>query len=290
MENVNDTPAARPVLTFLAGHSRRFRAGHPWAFSNEITMTPELRALPAGGLVTLSDAGGERLGVATFNPHSLIAARVLCRDAGRAIDQSFLAERLERALALRSRLYPRPFYRLIHSEADGLPGLVVDRYGDVLAAQVNSAGMEALLPLLLEAMRQVLAPRAVVLRNDAAVRTLEGLGLYHRVALGELDGPVEIVENGARFLADLAEGQKTGWFYDQRDNRAFMASLAQGRRAIDLYTYAGGFAIQAALGGATEVLAVDRSEASLALAERAAALNGVEDKCRFLRAEAFGEM
>lgn len=283
-----DIAAARPLVRFAKGRARRFRGGHPWAFSNEIEMTPELKALPPGSLVTLVDAGDEKLGVATFNPHSLIAARVFDRDWSRVVDAAFLAERLRRAVDLRDMLFDGPYYRLIHSEADCLPGLVVDRYGDVLSVQVNTAGMERLTPLLLDALAEVLAPRAVVLRNDSPVRGLEGLALEHKVALGDLDGPVELMENGARFLADLTGGQKTGWFYDQRDNRAFVARLAKGRRVLDVYTYAGGFAVQAALAGAASVTAVDRSEHSLALAEGAAKLNNVAVSC--VRAEAFAEM
>lgn len=283
-----DNPAARPVIRFAKGRARRFRGGHPWAFSNEIEMTPEAKALPPGTLVTLIDAGDEKLGVATFNPHSLIAARVLDRDWKRVVDAAFLGERLGAAMALRDALFGAPYYRLIHSEADGLPGLIVDRYGDVVTVQVNTAGMEMLTPVLLEALRQVLAPRAVVLRNDSPVRGLEGLALEHKVAFGEIDGPVELVENGARFLADLTGGQKTGWFYDQRDNRAFVAKLAKGRRVLDVYTYAGGFAVQAALAGATSVTAVDRSEHSLELAAGAAKLNDVPLSC--VRAEAYAEM
>jgi 23S rRNA (cytosine1962-C5)-methyltransferase len=251
-------------------------------------MTPEAKALPPGTLVTLIDAGDERLGVATFNPHSLIAARVMSRRAADSVDTDFLAARLTAALALRQTLFDAPHYRLIHSEADGLPGLIVDRYGDVLAVQTNTAGMERLLPELLTAFQAVLAPKAVVLINDSPVRKLEGLELEHRIAFGELAGPVELVENGCRFVADLTDGQKTGWFFDQRDNRAFMARLAKGRRVLDLYTYAGGFAIQAAMAGATETVAVDRSEQSLALADQAATLNNVT--VQTVRAEAFAEM
>jgi 23S rRNA (cytosine1962-C5)-methyltransferase len=283
-----DTPATRPVIRFAKGRSRRFRAGHPWIFSNEIEMTPEAKAIAPGSLVTIQDAGDEKLAVATFNPHSLIAARALSRTWTDAVDAGFLAGRLRAAQGLRDTLFPTPHYRLVHSEADGLPGLVIDRYGDVLALQVNSAGMERLTPLLLEAAAEVLAPRAVVLKNDSPVRTLEGLALEHRVAVGAIDGPVELIENGCRFLADLDGGQKTGWFYDQRDNRAFAARLAKGRRMLDVYSYAGGFAIQAAMAGATEVVAIDRSEHSLEQAAAAARLNGAD--VSFVRAEAFAEM
>ncbi|MEW5729970.1 MAG: class I SAM-dependent rRNA methyltransferase [Pseudomonadota bacterium] len=288
MTNAAPDTATRPVVRLQKGRSRRFRAGHPWVFSNEIEMTAEAKALPAGGLVTLMDAGGERLGVATFNPHSLIAARVLDRDAATIVDAGFVAGRLRRALALRETLFDTPHYRLVHSEADGLPGLVVDRYGDVAAVQANTAGMELLTPLVIEALAEVLGVRAVALKNDSPVRKLEWLETYDRVALGTIEGPVELVENGSRFLADLAGGQKTGWFYDQRDNRAFMSRLAGGRRVLDVYTYAGGFAVQAAMSGAAEVVAVDRSEHSLALADQAARLNGAT--VATVRAEAFAEM
>jgi 23S rRNA (cytosine1962-C5)-methyltransferase len=280
----------RPTIKLLPGRHKRARHGHPWVYSNEIAMDAAAKALAAGTLVTLEAADGEALGTAFFNPHSLVAARLLSPDPGAAIDAGFLGERLRRALALRALLYPEPYYRLVHAESDGLPGLIIDRYGDVLAVQANTAGMERLLPPLLEALDALLAPRAVALRNDSPVRALEGLDSYARIAKGSLDGPTELIENGCRFLADLSGGQKTGWFFDQRDNRAFMASLSRDRRVIDLYCYSGGFAIEAAAAGAREVLAIDRSEAALELAQRAAALNGVAGRCRFGRGQAFGEM
>ncbi len=288
MTNLIDIPATRPQIHLLPGRSRRFRSGHPWIFSNEIVMNAEAKALPPGGLATIVDAGAERLGVGTFNPHSLISVRLLSRRCEQTIDQAFLAERLRRAAALRDRLYDRPFYRLIHAEADGLPGLVADRYGDVVVLEANTAGMEALLPTILAALDEVLAPSAVLLRNDGAVRKLEGLDLYDRLEKGEIAGPIELEENGATFFADLVTGQKTGWFFDQRDNRAAVAALAKGQSVIDFYSYAGGFAIQAALAGAAKVVAVDRSEGSLALAARSAERNGVALDC--VRAEAFAEM
>jgi 23S rRNA (cytosine1962-C5)-methyltransferase len=288
MIDINDSPTTRPQVHLLPGRSRRLRGGHPWVFSNELVMDADTKALPPGGLVTVVDAGGERLGVGPFNAHSLISVRMLSRDAEITVDQGLIAARLTAALALRDLLYPRPFYRLIHAEADGLPGLIIDRYGDIVAVQANTAGMEALLPTILDALEEVLAPKAIILKNDSAVRRLEQLELYDRVERGQIDGPVELEENGARFLADLAEGQKTGWFFDQRDNRAAVARLAKGRTMIDFYTYAGGFAVQAALAGATRVVAVDRSEASLALASRSAELNDV--KIEAVRAEAFAEM
>lgn len=277
-----------PVLCLRPSHGRRAAAGHPWVFSNELALEADAKSLPPGGLVRLQDSRGKKLGVATFNPHSLIAARILDRDPRAVIDQAWLEARLRAALDLRARLYPEGCYRLVHAEADGLPGLVIDRYGDVLSLQLNTAGMDRLTEPLLAALDTVVRPRAVVLRNDSPIREHEGLPLLHRIAKGTLDGPVELVEGGARFFADLTEGQKTGWFYDQRDNRAFVARLAEGRRCIDFYSYAGGFAVQLALGGASHVVAVDRSEASLTLAARSAERNGVAvETCQ---AEAFRNM
>ena len=223
-----------------------------------------------------------------FNPHSLIAGRVLSRTKDEAIDESFLRARLAAALRLRERLYGEPFYRLVHAEADGLPGLVIDRFGRTLVIEVGSAGMERLTPALLAALDAVLDPRTVILRNDSAVRRLEGLELEVRVAKGETaDGPVALSENGARFFADPLSGQKTGWFYDQRESRARVASLAVGARVLDLYAYTGGFGVLAAMKGAAEVVCVDRSQPALDLASRAAEANGVAARCRFLRGEAF---
>jgi 23S rRNA (cytosine1962-C5)-methyltransferase len=279
-----------PVVRLQPGRHKRAASGHPWVFSNEIAMDAAAKALPPGGLVRLETASGDPLGVAMFNPHPLISARLLSRDAEERIDADFLAARLRAALGLRERLYPGGCYRLIHAEADGLPGTVIDRYGDVATIQVNTAGMERLTPALLEAVERVLAPASIVLRNDSAARALEGLPRATTVVKGAIDGPVPLTENGRRFFADLAEGQKTGWFYDQRDNRAAVAQLAAGRRVLDLYTYAGGFAVLAACAGAGEVVAVDRSERALALAEQAALANDVGQRCRFVKAEAFAEL
>jgi 23S rRNA (cytosine1962-C5)-methyltransferase len=285
-----DNPADRPTVTLLPGHQKRALHGHPWIFSNEIQMDTAAKALTPGSLVTLRTGEGRALGVATFNPHTLVAARLFDRDAGRRIDREFLAKRLRRALAIREKLYDEPFYRLIHAEADGIPGAVVDRFGDVTVAQLNTAGATRLEPELLAALEAVLAPRAIVLRNDSPGRGLEGLAEEVRVARGEIAGPAELRENSARFEVDLLGGQKTGWFYDQRDNRGFMAKLAKSARVLDLYCFVGGFAIEAAVAGAAAVVGIDRSEAALALAARAAALNGVEGRSAFRRGEAFAEL
>jgi 23S rRNA (cytosine1962-C5)-methyltransferase len=285
------TPATtRPTVRLLPGHDKRAASGHPWVYSNEIAMDAAAKTLPPGTLVSLLAANGKSLGTASFNPHTLIAARIFQRDAAARIDRDFFAARLERALALRHRLYPEPFYRLIHAEADGLPGIILDRFGDVLSGQINTAGMALLEEEFLAACRDVLAPRAIVLRNDTAARGLEGLAGEDRLAFGELPAAVEIIENGARFAIDPLGGQKTGWFYDQRENRRFASRFAGGARVLDLYCFGGGFGILAALAGADQVLAIDRSEAALQLAARSAALNGITERCRFAKGDAFEEL
>ncbi|HEX9464969.1 MAG TPA: class I SAM-dependent rRNA methyltransferase [Alphaproteobacteria bacterium] len=282
--------AGRPVIHLQPGRHKRVRAGHPWVYSNEVVMDAAAKALPPGTLVRLAAANGEPLGAAMFNPRTLIAARLLHHDPDAAIDTEFFRQRIAAATALRERLYPGGFYRLIHAEADGLPGLVIDRYGEAVVIQANTAGMDRLLPDIRDALDTVLSPNTIVLRNDSSARTLEGLKTEVAVAKGEITGPTELVENGARFLVDLQGGQKTGWFFDQRDNRAAVARLAAGARVADLYSYGGGFAVAAARAGAVEVAVIDRSAPALELAAQSARLNQVDSVCRFVRAEAFEEL
>jgi 23S rRNA (cytosine1962-C5)-methyltransferase len=276
-----------PTVLLRAGEDRRVRAGHPWAFSNEILMDAETKALPAGSLAILRAPGGEALGLVTFNPHSLIAARVLTSNPEATVDALFLGRRLAQAAALRDRLIGVPYYRLIHAEADGLPGVIVDRFGDALVVQVNSAGMDRLTPVLLEALEAELSPKTIVLKNDSPVRELEGLKREVVVAKGEAAQAIELIENGAKFVADLSGGQKTGWFYDQRDNRRFMAGLAKDASVLDVYSYSGGFGVLAAKQGAKSVICVDRSAAALDAARQAAKLNGVDKVVAFEKSEAF---
>src|SRR3984885_10201557 len=186
----DDDPAARPVVTLLPGGHRRAEGGHPWVYSNEVQMDAAAKALAPGGLVTVKRADGRPLGVAMFNPHTLLAARVLDRDTTRPIGRRFLLRRLERALKLRERLYRGPYYRLVHAEADGLPGLVVDRFGPVLVVQTNTAGMALLQPLVIDALKSLVAPDAIVLRDDSPARAMEGLVGEVRVVHGRVGGPV----------------------------------------------------------------------------------------------------
>ena len=287
---VPDDPTTRPVVTLLPARHKRVEAGHPWVYSNELRMDDAARRLDPGTLVTLRRAEGDALGVAMFNPHSLLAARILDRDAGRAVGRRFFACQIERAMRLRQQLFDEPYYRLVHAEADGLPGLVIDRFDDVLAVQSNAAGMARLEPIILDVLTTTLKPRAIVLRNDSAARTQERLPIEARIATGMLGNRVLVRENGGVFPIDPLTGQKTGWFFDQRRNRAFIATLARaGARMLDLYCYTGGFALPAARAGAAQVIGIDRSEPALALAAEAAELNGVANICTFRRGEVFAE-
>lgn len=253
-------------------------------------MDAAARALPPGGLARVHTATGRCLGIAGINRHALIAGRMLSQDVNVRIDTRFLARRLRAALALRDALFDQPFYRLVHSEADGLPGLVVDRFDDVVVAQLNTATTDALRGPILEALDEVLRPSAVVFRNDGAARAIEGLPSAVEVAVGRIEQPIGLIENDCRFLADPVSGQKTGWFYDQRDNRAFAARLAAGRSVLDVYCHTGGFAIPAARAGAEHVVAVDRSAPALELAEAGARATEVADRIAFVRADAFADL
>lgn len=284
------TAALRPDVRLMPGRHKRALEGHPWIYSNEIEMTAEAKALPRGTVARFVSHDNRPLGAGFFDAHSLIAGRLLERDGDAQLDTAWLTRRISRALALRQRLFAEPHYRVVHAEADGLPGTVIDRFGDVVVAQINSAGMDRLSDALVEAVDAAISPAAIVIRNDSALRSVEGLAEGVRIAKGAIDGPVRLQENGVTFLAHVTEGQKTGWFFDQRDNRRAAAGLAKGARVLDVYAHTGGFGLQAAAAGATEVILVDRSELALDLAKRAADLNGLGERCRFVQAEAFREL
>ncbi len=281
---------AYPVVRLKPREGRRLRAGAPWAFSNEIAMTAEVKALPPGSLVRVVGDDGREFGTFCFNSKSLIGLRHLSTAPEAMIDAEFFAARFARALKVREAFYDAPFYRLVHAEGDGLPGLTIDRFAETLVVQVTTAGMEALEREMLAGLEVALSPANVVLRNDAPSRALEGLDSYVRAGKGEMPPRLMLEENGTRYFADLTHGQKTGWYFDQRDNRAFMAGLAKGRSVLDAYCYAGGFAILAAKQSAREVVALDSSSPALALAEEAAAANKVSSRSRFVKADVFEEL
>jgi 23S rRNA (cytosine1962-C5)-methyltransferase len=264
---------------------RRLRRGHLWIFSNEVdTQATPLTDFAPGDLVLIEDSTAHPLGLAYVNPHALICARLLSRNPHENLEGNFWRKRLRRALAWRERLFSTPFYRLVHSEGDFLPGLVIDRFDRVCVLQCNTAGMERQLGHLLPALEELIRPQAVVVRGDSASRAVEGLAERLEV-LGELPETVLVEEEGLTFRIDPLHGQKTGWFYDQRPNRRLSASLAKGLEVLDLFCYVGAFAIQAAAQGARRVVAVDSSASALALAEENAKRNGVADKIEFVQAD-----
>jgi 23S rRNA (cytosine1962-C5)-methyltransferase len=274
---------------YLRKHEdRRLRAGHPWVYSNEVDVARSpLTAFEPGEAVEVRGSDGRSLGMAYVNPASLISARLYSRRAGAPFDGALVRRRLERALALRDLMYPRPEYRLVFGESDALPGLVVDRFGGLLVVQMGTAGVERIRDDVLAVLQGVLRPEAVVLRNDLPSRGLEGLPEAVETVLGEPTQRWGIEEHGARFWVSPLRGQKTGWFWDQRPNRARLGTYVRGRRVLDLYSYAGAWAVQAARAGAAEVLCIDASAEALEQLVANAALNGVEDRVRAVRGDAF---
>ena len=269
-----------PELRLRRGEDRRLRAGHLWVFSNEIdTAATPLASFVPGEQVRLVSERGQALGVAYLNPSTLIAARVLARDTDRPVGVAWLMARLRRALALRESFAQSPHYRWVFGEADGLPGLVLDRYGDLVVGQIGTLGMETLRPAAEAAIREVLSPAALLWKNDSAARRLEGLPELVVSAWGEVPARAlvqETLEDGRRlsFTVNLGEGQKTGWFFDQTFNRSLLSRfLARGARVLDVCCYAGGWATTAAAAGAREVSAVDSSAAALELAAGNVAAN-----------------
>jgi len=279
----------RPIILLRAKEGRRAKSGAPWVFSNEIVMEAQTKALPPGTVVTLADADGTPLGTGYFNPKSLIAVRLLAPPDA-AIDEQFLFLKIQRAVSLREQFFDRPFYRLLHAEGDLIPGLVVDRFDGTAVVQITTAGMERMSAEILAALDRAIAPANVILRNDAPSRALEGLDSYVRVVKGDAPTRIVVEENGARYLADPQSGQKSGWYYDQRLNRRFIAGLAKGKRVLDAYCYSGGFSLLAAAQGARHVVGLDSSQAAVDLASEAARANGVADICTFKKADVIGTL
>ncbi len=266
---------------------RRLRLGHAWVYANEFEGKLGALGLEPGQLAELVSAKGISHGVAYVNPNVLIAGRLLDAPADGFDVDVWLRGRIEAALALRQRLGTAEFGRLVFGESDGLPGLVVDRYGPVLSVQLGTAGMQRLAPQIAEALGALPGVQALVWRGDAAGRELEGLPREVVVGFGEVAEPVWIEENGASFGISPLTGQKTGWFYDQRDNRAALMPFVAGATVLDLFSYGGGWGVCAAAHGAQRALCVDSSAAALASVERNAAANGVADRVGILNEDAF---
>ncbi|MCU0907446.1 MAG: class I SAM-dependent rRNA methyltransferase [Rhodobacteraceae bacterium] len=284
MDDLLDRPAVR--LSPKA-EARAIRHGFPWVYADELVMDRRTRAIPAGGLAVLEDAERRPLGLVTVNPGSRIVARMLDRDPAATIDAGWMAARIARAQALRERLYATPHYRLVHAEADGLPGVVIDRFGDTAVIQPNAAWAEVRIDALAAALAEVTGVTTIVKNGHGRARGPEGLPEETVILQGRVDGPVPVPMNGATYMADLLGGQKTGLFFDQRPNHAFAAALSRGARVLDVFTHVGGFALACLAGGADSALAVDASEPALALAAQGAGASGVADRLTTRRGDAF---
>ena len=269
------TAAQLPVLRLKRNEDRRLHAGHLWIFSNEVdTAQTPLPKFKAGELVRVLAHNDRALGLAYVNPKSLIAARML--ETWQIPDAAWLARRIRAALTLRDRLYAKPYYRLVYGESDGLPGLIVDRFGASCVVQIGTAGMERLKDAIQAALIEVLHCDGVLFKNDGSTREMEGLPSYTEAALGNFDQPAQVIEDGLEFQAPLTTGQKTGWFFDQAANRRALAKYIRPQaRVLDVFSYVGAWGVRAAQHGA-QVTCIDSSAAALEGAAANAARNGVK--------------
>ncbi|MEC3863217.1 class I SAM-dependent rRNA methyltransferase [Mesobacterium sp. TK19101] len=267
------------------------RRGFPWIFADELVVDRRTKALSPGTIALLEDAERTPLGVVGVTPASKIVARMLDLRGTAAPDKAWLKDRLAKALSLRERLFDAPFYRLVHAEADGLPGVIIDRFGPTCVIQPNAAWAEALLPKMTEALAEVTGCANILKNAGSRGRALEGLDAADAVLLGTApDAPVPVQMNGATYMADLTGGQKTGLFYDQRPNHGFTARLAQGQKVLDVFSHVGGFALAALAGGAESALSVDGSAPALALAQKGAEAMDMAERFATRQGDAFAVM
>ena len=286
---MSETPNL-PPLRLKKNEERRLRAGHVWVYSNEVDVqaTP-LKGMQPGQQVQLQAHNGKTLGNAYVNPASLICARLFSRDSSYVLDRSLIVHRLKVALSLREQLFSEPYYRLVYGDSDALPGLVIDRYGDVCVVQCTTAGMEAVRDQVIEALQKVLKLDGIVIRADSSIRKLEGLENYQEI-IGNVPDDVELVENNVRFRVSLTAGQKTGWFYDQRMNRKRLGDYVKGKRVLDVFSYVGGWGLQAMAAGAEEVVCVDASENAIERVHQNADLNGFTEQVATIQGDAFDSL
>ncbi|MEJ8560824.1 class I SAM-dependent rRNA methyltransferase [Yoonia sp. GPGPB17] len=285
----NHTAPTMPVVRLIPkAEARAIRHGFPWVYANELVTDRRTRNLTPGTIARLEDANRVPMGVVTVNPASKIICRMLDQDPEVVIDQAWFAARLTRALAHRVRLYPEPFYRLVHAEADGLPGVIIDRFGDLAVVQPNAAWADVLISDLVAALQDVTGVTTVIMNGTGRARTLEGLEEKTDVLVGAAPaGPVPVPMNGATYMADVMGGQKTGLFFDQRPNHAFVAGLSKGARVLDVFSHVGGFGLAALAADASSVLAVDGSAPALELAAQGAAEMSVSDRFTTRKGDAF---
>ena len=285
------TDMPRPIVRLKPKTDPRpIRWGVPWVYENQLVTDRRTKALVPGTIAVLQDAERQPLATVTVNPASKIIARVMDFDPQATLDRDWLQAKLTAALSMRERLYSDPFYRLIHAEADGLPGVIIDRFGEALVIQPNAAWAEVMFDDLASIAAKVTGATAILKNASGRARKLEGLDEDSRVVSGQIDAPIPVRMNGATYLADLTGGQKTGLFYDQRPNHAFAQDLCQDARVLDVFSHVGGFSLAALAGGAKSAMAVDGSAPALDLARRSADLSGHEDRFSTRQGDAFAVM
>ncbi|WP_102223109.1 RSP_2647 family RNA methyltransferase [Acidimangrovimonas sediminis] len=287
-----NTLSTRPTVRLRPNKAgaRAIRHGFPWVYADELVTDRRTRALAPGTLAVLEDAERHPMGLVTVNPNSKIIGRMLDRDPRAAIDTAWFAARLRHALALRETLFDQPFYRLVHAEADGLPGVVIDRFGDTAVIQPNAAWAEAGLDDLARALAEVTGVANIVKNATGRARSLEGLGEETVVIQGDVSGALSVAMNGATYMADVLGGQKTGLFFDQRPNHAFAQRFAKGARVLDVFSHVGGFSLAALAAGAVQATAVDSSAPALDLAAKGAIAMEAADRFVTRQGDAFAQM
>jgi 23S rRNA (cytosine1962-C5)-methyltransferase len=276
------TIIANTKLKIKKHHEVRIVRGHPWIFSNEIENFAALKYLEKGTLIEVQIKKDEPFALAYFNPNNLISARILTYDVKQEINENFFIEKISAAKILRDRFFDKPFYRLIHSEADFLPGLIIDRLDNILSCQISTAGMEKLSPLLISALEKLFPDAAIIFRNDVESRKLEGLELYVKTIKGDIPDKIEIEENGLKFAIDVKSGQKTGWFFDQRKNRDFIGLVSKNCDVLDTFCYLGGFGLNALKNGANSVTFIDSSQEATNHVKQNIALNNFTQKTEII--------
>ena len=280
-----------PVINIKKEHSLRLETGSPWVFSNEIANFADLKTISCGSLVQINLAN-KPFALGYFNHKTLISARILSKNVAQKIDVSFFVNKIQQALSLRQKFYQHPNYRLIHSEADGLPGLIVDRFANIFVCQISTAGMQNLQTIFIEAMQIIFANCNLIFKNNQENRSLEGLEVQHNQDSSDklTNQLVEVQENNLFFTVDLVNSQKTGWFFDQQPSRKFVAEISKNQKVLDAYCFVGGFGVNAFAGGASEVLFIDSSKHALDLAKQNCQKllgNNYQEKAKFYQGQVF---
>jgi 23S rRNA (cytosine1962-C5)-methyltransferase len=275
------------AITLKKSEEKRIKAGHLWIYSNEIdTKLTPLKTFEAGELIEIMDSSNKSLGLGYINPQSLLSVRMLSRKVCK-IDLKFFKKRIKNALSLREDNFEAPYYRLVFGEGDFLPGLVIDRFGEHFVIQIATQGMEQFKAIIVQAIDDLFQPESILIKNDSNARKLEGLEAYVEQVVGDTPSSITVIENGAKFLCPVKEGQKTGWFYDHRDNRKRIQKIASNKRILDVFSYVGAFGIEAGIAGANEIYCVDASSLALDYVEQNAQANGFAEKVTCIEGNAF---